>query len=360
MKIGIYDGDIYQPNTKPFPNLEAMKVSSFYKSKGYMVELINYPTLDILDKYDKIIIRKDRNKGKIDKKLLVNPKVEHGGLFFTNHIYIPMEDEIEKMKPDTTLYFPFLRFKLEQGKMTEKEIEHFMSGVYVRLFYDKWTVKPTINHGQSVIIYDLDITSHDNWAETVAEIYETSGRKTKILHPVIARSMEDLIYLCEEKPFYSDRPTKIIIDLPEVENDFKSFLMQNKTLLQKYGGQMLFIYINKNSSQKIVYKDYIIDMMNKIFFARSEEVKLNLLFIQSNFYNPYDKIMSTLADFFYMQPNISFYQKFTKGSSEPTLRAIFDEIAYDKNNNNIFFVNLELIKQGGTWDYDQIRIRTRD
>jgi hypothetical protein len=359
MRIGIYDGDIYQPNSKSFPNLEAMKLASYHKNRGDLVELINYPTTEFLEKFDKIYIRKDKTRGKIDKKVLSHPKVEYGGLFFTNNIFVPMEKEIERLKPDTTLYFPFLRYKFSIGKITDKEIEHFIDGVYARLFYEDGLLKPAIRKGQHVTLYDQDITSHNGWAKEVADIFEQSGRKVKIMHPVIARTIEDLIYLCEEKPFFSDRPTKIVVDMEIIEDNFKEFILQYKGLLQKYGGQMLFIYINKFYNKQMPYKEYILSMLNKVFLARSEGVKLNLLFLPSDFYNPYDKIMSTMADWFYMQPNISFYDKVGK-TNDANLKLLIDEIAYSQEGKNIFFVNLGLIKQGGTWNYEQGRIRERD
>lgn len=354
MKIGIYDADIYQPNSKPFPNLEAMKISNFYKNKSAIVELL--PNLIDIEKYDKVFIRKDRKRGKIDNKVLMMGNVDYGGLFFSNNIYVPLNDEIEKTTPDTTLYMPFLREKLKEGKFTEGEVKQFIGGAYIRIFYDKWIYKYNPVHRQSIILYDTDITLNKNWSKEVNYLHQCSKRKVKILHPVIARSMGDLVYLCEVKPFFSDRPTKIVIDLEEIETNFKEFLFMHKELLQKYGGQMLFIYINKFYKNKIPYDNYIVGMLNKIFLARSEGVKLNLLFIPSDFYNPYDKIMTAMADWFYMQPNTTFYDRFAKNKDAILLKLI-NEICETENGNNTFKVNLGDIKKGGVWDYETIRIK---
>jgi len=354
MKIGIYDGDIFQPNSKPFPNLEVMKLSSFYKNKGCIVELA--PTLMEIKNYDKFFIRKDRKRGKIDKEVLINNNLHYGGLFFSNNIYTPLKKEIEEMTPDPIIYMPFLREKLLMNKFTEGQVKQFISTAYIRIFYEDWIYDYPLQHRQSVILYDVDITSNKDWREQVNHFFEISGKKVKILHPVIARSIEDLVYLCETKPFFSDRPTKIVIDLEEIETDFEKFLFSYKEFLQKYGGQMLFIYINKFYKNKMPYDKYIVEILNKVFLARSEGVKLNLLFIPSDFYNPYDKIMTAMADWFYMQPNTTFRDRFMKVKN-PILLELIDKICETEEGKNTFLTNLSDIKKGGSWDYGNIRIK---
>jgi hypothetical protein len=117
--------------------------------------------------------------------------------------------------------------------------------------------------------------------------------------------------------------------------------------------------MNKFYHTKVDYKEYIISMINKIFLARNEGVKLNLLFLRSDFYNPYDVIMETVADWFYMQPNKSLYEKLDC-RKELITRTLIEEIVKSPHGADTFLTNLSIIKEGGNWDYDEIRVKTKD
>ena len=100
MSIGIEDADIVQYTLVPF-NLECMKLSAYYKkSKEIVVLAPDFMT----ERHTKFIYRKDYDDGIYPPNLLTTPNVEYGGLAFSNNIYKPLPLDVERMKPDTTLY----------------------------------------------------------------------------------------------------------------------------------------------------------------------------------------------------------------------------------------------------------------
>ena len=99
MSVGIYDADLATYTLVPF-NLEAMKLSAYYKKKGEIVVLAPHFTPE---KNTKFILRKDYDDGNFPLGLTL-PNVEYGGLAFSNNVYQPLPLEIECMKPDASLY----------------------------------------------------------------------------------------------------------------------------------------------------------------------------------------------------------------------------------------------------------------
>lgn len=123
MKLGIIDADLIDGGTR-HPNLALMKVSSYYKSKGWKVELLlDYKNLD---NYNKIVISKVFTFTKVspnifkdgvlheeqpEKYLKDNIEIGGTGFYFDKAPNLP--DEIEHIMPDYHLYDEFIAGKSE-------------------------------------------------------------------------------------------------------------------------------------------------------------------------------------------------------------------------------------------------------
>jgi hypothetical protein len=87
-----------------YPNLEIMKLSSFHKKNRDLVELVqDYRTYT---RYSKLYLRKNKENDDLPALFLskARDKSEYGGYAFTNGIYVPMDEAIEKSLPDVTIY----------------------------------------------------------------------------------------------------------------------------------------------------------------------------------------------------------------------------------------------------------------
>lgn len=100
MSIGLFDSDIIKYHQVPF-NLELMKISSYYKKKLEIVAMS--PTFSP-ERYSKIFYRKDYYDGDFPKELFLYNNVEYGGKAFNINNYVPLPEEIEKMKADKYIY----------------------------------------------------------------------------------------------------------------------------------------------------------------------------------------------------------------------------------------------------------------
>lgn len=100
--IGLIDYDLINEKALA-PNLELMKISSYYKRQREQVELIR--DCREFTAYNKIYLRQDR-KGPIPEELLAQAgdRIEIGGRTYYGDNYKPLSAEIEKCQPDTYLY----------------------------------------------------------------------------------------------------------------------------------------------------------------------------------------------------------------------------------------------------------------
>lgn len=97
-KIAIIDADLIGRKKHRLPNLVCMKLSGYYKSNGYDVELkTNY---DNLFDYNKLFISKVFTDTPIDSNILILPNVEYGGTGFFYDKAPRLPDEIEHSMPD--------------------------------------------------------------------------------------------------------------------------------------------------------------------------------------------------------------------------------------------------------------------
>lgn len=113
MKIGIIDADLLGRKAHRFPNLACMKISSFYKSKGYEVILIlNY---DEIDDFDHIYMSKVFSDTEVPKEIFSEHNIICGGTGFFYEKAEPLDQEIEHCMPDYHLYDEWQAKALSEG-----------------------------------------------------------------------------------------------------------------------------------------------------------------------------------------------------------------------------------------------------
>lgn len=205
MSVGIMDADFATYTLIPF-NLEAMKLSAYYKRRHEMVILTNK---FLPERHQRFIYLKDFEDGNYPDNLLTTPNVEYYGLAFSNNKYQPLPLEIERMKPDTTLYermgelilgsnqFDFAkRKKIFQNLMTAEHCRISLDGQniwddYGRQFKD-------LPSCRNIIFHDYDLNQIKGGLNEVKKIMaraRTDGWATRIgmKFPVNVQNGQDLL-----------------------------------------------------------------------------------------------------------------------------------------------------------------------
>jgi hypothetical protein len=226
MSIGIMDADMASYTLVPF-NLEVMKLSAYYKKKGEIVVLS--PTFSP-ERNTKFIYRKDYNDGEFPINLLRANNVEYGGLAFSNNKYVPMERDIEIMRPDSSIYERMESTILGTGAQNRKKIfQNMMEAEHCRLSLDGktiWDEYPRqfkfLPSARNLMIHDYDLGQVEGSFEEVKKILaraRTDGWATKIgmKFPVCISDGQSLLNwssLNSNSTFYSLKYTGVINDEP--------------------------------------------------------------------------------------------------------------------------------------------------
>ena len=187
MSVGIMDADLAKYVLVPF-NLECMKLSAYYKKKGEIVVLSPSFTPE---RNTKFIYRKDYNDGDFPLGLTVTPNVEYGGLAFSNNKYFPLPLEIERMRPDTSLYERAAGLILGDMSGNRKKIyRNMIEAEHCRISLDGKTVWPdyprqfhSITSARNLMLHDYDLGAIDGGFETVKYILSRArndGWATKV------------------------------------------------------------------------------------------------------------------------------------------------------------------------------------
>ena len=188
MSVGIHDADLATFALVPF-NLEVMKLAAYYRKKGEIVILSPYFTPE---KNTKFIFRKDYDDGRYPNRLNA-PNVEYGGLAFSNNVYQPLPMDIERMKPDASIYAKAENLMMAApGREREKKkiFQNMMEAEHCRLSLDGKTIWEDYGRqfkylpsARNLMIHDYDLGAVEGSFEVVKSILaraRTDGWATKI------------------------------------------------------------------------------------------------------------------------------------------------------------------------------------
>lgn len=229
MSVGIMDADLAKYTLVPF-NLEAMKLSAYYKKKGEIVILSPSFTPE---RHQKFFYRKDYDDGDFPINLLRAKNMEYGGLAFSNNIYQPLPIEIERTPPDTSIYQKMEKVIMGTDSPLKKKIfNNMMEAEHCRLSLDGKTVWPeywrqfkNLPTCRNLMFHDYDLGAVEGSFEAVQKILQkarTDGWATKVgmKFPVQISDGQALLNwssINTNSTFYSLRYDGVIEDEPFLE-----------------------------------------------------------------------------------------------------------------------------------------------
>lgn len=229
MSIGIMDADMSAYTLVPF-NLEVMKLSAYYKRKREIVVLSSSFTPE---RHQKFFYRKDYDDGIYPTGLTRTNNVEYGGLAFSNNIYKPLPLEIEKMKPDPSIYEKMESIIMGTSSPNRKKIfNNMMEAEHCRLSLDGktiWEDYPRqfkfLPSARNLMLHDYNLGAVEDSFETVQKILvraRTDGWATRVgmKFPIQISDGQSLLNwssLKSNSVFYSLRYDGVIDDEPFIE-----------------------------------------------------------------------------------------------------------------------------------------------
>ena len=192
--IGLVDYDLYSSasTTQLIPNLEIMKLASYYKvEKNTYCRLLSLDEQD-LTAYDKIYFFSESDTQPIiPPQFLAQNNVIYGGTAFTNGIYIPFEEElIDYSLPRTAIYADFLKQKNSEG-IEPKIISRLLDGCYYRMYAGNNKMPlPAVQVNKNVYLYDRKFFYPD-WEAIIDTISSRRPSLIISIHPIICQKVNE-------------------------------------------------------------------------------------------------------------------------------------------------------------------------
>jgi len=118
--IAIIDAELLHNGNHRFPNLASMKLSGYYKRKGFDTKLIMDYNDIRKNTFEKIFISKVFTETIVPKDVLELPNVEYGGTGFFFDKAPALPNDIEHSKPDYDLYNDFVNARIANGEKKSK------------------------------------------------------------------------------------------------------------------------------------------------------------------------------------------------------------------------------------------------
>lgn len=277
MDIGLLDQDALSSPSTFLPNLEIMKLSTYYKKNKNYVSFILDPNK--IERYNKVVLRKDINDGEYLSELFLEDKCEYGGLAFTNGIYVPLEEEIENSIPDISIYSSYFKRILIGKKKYEDLQRKLLKSSFIRLSSNGKTCnldssKGFIGEGarieNTIYIYDIGIFNIENASEAISDIVLGKKQKAKIVHPQYCNNFSEIEKWCREK--WSHTENRFIYDNVILNKELKEICDKSPEFTCK----PVILMCNDKSG---TYTDNFLktdfrNSLNRIIYVMTEKAKV--------------------------------------------------------------------------------------
>lgn len=337
MSIGLHDFDMAKYTLVPF-NLELMKLSAYYKKRREMVILS--PTLTP-ERHEKFFLRKDYDDGDFPVGLEKIPNIEYGGYAFTNGIYVPLEPEVEIMRPDTSLYANMEKIILgDCGRDRRKIFQNLTEAEHCRISLDGktiWEDYPKqfkfLKTARNLILHDYDLGSIEGGFEEVKYLLSrarTDGWATRVgmKFPVTVTKGKDLLNWVSLRPnstFYSLRYDGVIDD-----DSFEEFV---GTCREKSIYRQLDYYITASSVDQTEFlSKYIRQVYRQVVKSRSYRVFFTLRYEEDFFFDKNWEKVIRLFNFYHNSlkglPQSVYFNKIGKDTLFDFAKSCYNDLPF--------------------------------
>ena len=341
--IGLIDCDMIHRGNKFFPNLDLMKLYSYYKTKNFPKLL--RPSDDVND-YEKIFLWKDIKESEIEDKFWEHPNIITGGLYFTNGIYKPFSNiDIENSSPSYRLYNEFFRLRLNNqiSKRLNSNILQYLSAGFIRINTPGKLQTNQLKKDGNLYVYDTDI--FDRKYIDILEDFSNYVKNIYFCYSLFAKTRTDFDIIMNSNFYVGSNNEKsnsrLIIDFKIPINGWLVFLKEYKDLLDNIAVKSIALngtvdYSMCSFHTKKWYSDFTKDIINKWLIAYVNGIDLSIYYKKDS-KNPYDSVLQKFSAFSsYLYRDYSFFE-LCKRNSE-----IFKSLKELYNFDTIYYRYLHL------------------
>ncbi len=275
MSIGLYDADIRTYPNLPF-NLEIMKLASYYLKRGEITVLS--PQFEP-ERYSYFFYRQDYPTIKKIPNFTKINNLKYGGLYFTNGKYVPLEEEIEKMQPNTEIYrkfgegnFALIKDKNNFNKLLKANHFRFsLDDKKIWINYEKQFNNIT-RHIGTLFNHDVDLSAIDGSYEELKNILYNKNLFLAVKFPINVNNLVELEkwLMLPLSRNYSEIQYKTFMSFEELK-DFICIL-ENKNYINSISYSPVLCV----TSEVDFLNNYLIKIVQQVSFLKSKQIKILL------------------------------------------------------------------------------------
>ena len=355
--IGLLDADwsLSTSTTTLIPNIEIMKLASYYKlEENQFCRLLTFDDTD-LDGYDKIYVFSELHQNlKLPPVFLRQPNIIFGGSALTNGQYIPFENSlIDYTIPRPAIYKEVLKQKYNDG-IKAKVISKVLDNTYYRNYAGENKLPlPAILPNKQLLLYDRDFFYPD-WKDTIQEICDRRARTIIRLHPIICHTLTEYFDLRDFSKI--SRANLIILDLniplDEVNymlNHYKKLFLADITPTSNVA-----LYLGGNWSTMLQYCRDLIYKINLLlsFWSCGVRIKLYYNEPQLGVTNPIEEFEKYIIQWANSgnRLNRTIYDKIPKSKkNHPVMNQYKEVINLFPDSKSIFEQSFNSVNKRGYW-----------
>ena len=276
--IGLVDFDFYSSTstTKLIPNIEIMKLATYYKTeKNLFCRLIDLQETE-LSSYDKIYFFSESEKPiNVPDAFKKVGNIIFGGTAFTKQ-YIPFEEEIiDYTIPRPTIYKEILKKKYQDG-IKSRIISHTLDDSYYRMFAGGHKLPiPPIKNKKRVFVFDKEIFQ-PGWEEVMAQIGNRNPAAILTIHPVRCKTLTQYFTFRSIEKISRANEMILELDIPLDEVYYMLKHYKNKFLADIVEASNVFITLGGNFKYSKQYLDDFVYKMNILFSFWSCNIPLKI------------------------------------------------------------------------------------
>lgn len=279
--IGLVDYDISHFSSSKFiiPNLEIMKLATYYKTEeNRFCRLLSLDEED-LSGYEKIYFFSEGHAvPKVPEQFLRSPVVEYGGTAFTNGKYIPFKNSlIDFTIPRPAIYKEYLKEKYDDG-IKAKVISNVLDNSYYRCYAgeEKLPIPPVMSN-KRLIMYDREFF-YPNWRDILEDISNRKPSSIVRIHPIICKKLSEFFEIRNYPKLTRSNAIIFDLDIPLDEvyymtNKYKNYL---KADITPYSN--VYIQLGGNFATSFQYFKDMIYKINLLYCLWSVDIPIKILY----------------------------------------------------------------------------------
>lgn len=284
MSIGLYDEDFFKYH-QTVPNLELMKLATYYKRKREIVVLS--PSI-APDRYSKFFLRKDYYDGTFPQELKEYNNIQYGGLAFSYNKYYALSQDIEACNADFSIYLPYKSIFENNLKNNAMAYVTLKNAAHLRLSLDEKTVSPffidqikRMGSRNVLFLHDYDLSNVEGAKAAVSEgLYYLNyeNRKTRLAtkYPIRCKNLAQFKEWKEIQlsSYGNFRITSILND--------EDFFELAKYVEEIRGLHVIYSPYPSSSAANHFSEDELLRIFKQVIFCCNNHVKI-LLSVSDNF-----------------------------------------------------------------------------